>query len=363
MDQLKELGHKLGLNVEKFDSLGRPYEFVSFSSSAWYVSGSINSADSHSTGWTEMFQPTPSLKGEKWGPWPQGGLMSELSLDRRYIARLFISETEPYRRLIVVSNDSKKSPVWVDTINNVEAFRWMPSGLIYTASLTVKGRSGAHFYVPSEGVSYFLGQVTDSKMDGINEGLDQTRDSSSYNIVLMDVREDKVEFALSKDNGLGISPEILFHSRKAFQIKSEKNQILVNEIPLFSSPTSATPLPSNLSPLVEKFLNLPLAGPGQTILEEWQESAGQFEKTPLFVEMLWGLGALYRNASLDFRDMGKTLDSNTLASYAAEYALTLSRRKDAPTWMKNCALWFWSEHQLLNRPLKNQDINLEWPSP
>ena len=362
IDQLKERGQKLGLNVEKFDSLGHPYEFVSFSSTAWYVSGSINSADNRSPGWTEMFQATPSLKGEKLGPWPQASLMSELSLDGRYIARLFLSDTEPYRRLIVVNNNAKKSPVWVDTINNVEAFKWMPSGLIYTTSLTVKGRSGAHFYVPSEGVSYFLGQITDSKMNGISEGLDQTRDSSSYNIVLLDVRDDKVEFALSKDNGLGISPEILFQSRKAFQIKSEKNQIVVNQVPLFFSPTFATSSPPNLSPLVEKFLNLALVGPGQTILEEWQDSAAHFEKTPLFVEMLWSLGALYRNASIDFMDMGKTSDSKTLASYAAEYALTLSRRKDAPTWMKNCALWFWSEHQLLNRPLKNPDIKLEWPT-
>ncbi len=361
LDQLKEYGQKIGLKIEKFDSHGRPYEFVSFSPTAWYISGSTNSSDSHSTGWVDNFQPIPPFKGETLGPWRQAGFMSELSLDGRYIARLFVSETEPYRRLMIVNNDSRKSPVWADTINNVESFRWMPSGLIYTASLTAKGRSGAHFYVPSEGVSYFLGQITDSKRNGISEGWDQTRDSSSYNIVLIDVQDDRVEFAVSKDNGLGISPEVLFQSRKAFQVKSEKNQILVNEIPLFYSPTPISSIPPNLAPLTKKFLKLPLAGQGQAVLEEWQDSAGSFEKTPLFVEMLWGLGGLYRNASLDFRDMGKTSEASTLASYGAEYALTLSRSKEAPTWMKNCALWFWSEHQLLNPPLKNQAIKLEWP--
>jgi len=362
IEQLKAYGQKMDLNVEKLDSNGRPYEFVSFSSKDWYVSGSVASADSHSAGWSEKFQPIPPLKSGKLGSWPQGGLMSELSLDGRFIARLFISESEPYRRLIIVNNNARKNPVWVDTINNVEGFRWLGSGLIYTTSLTARGRAGAHFYVPSEGVSYFLGQITDSKMGRILDGLDQTRDSSSYNIVLIDASEDKVELAIRRDDGLGISPEILFNSRKAFEVKSQKNQILVSEIPLFFSPGTAAAVPTNLAPLTQRFLALPLVGPGQTILEDWQDSASQFEKTPLFVEMLWGLGALYRNASLGIRDLGKMSDADTLASYAAEYALTLSRRKDAPTWMKNCALWFWNEHQRMNQPLGSREIHLEWPT-
>jgi hypothetical protein len=360
MAQLNLLGKTMDLNLEKLDSRGRPYEFISFPPSTWYISGSIETAAGYSDDWQEQFQAVSPIKRGPLGPWPQTGLISELSLDGKFIAKLFLSDVEPFRKLIVVKNNSKKTPVWVDTINQVEGFRWIESGLVYTTSLTAKGRSGAHLFIPKEGVSYFLGKVTESETPSLNEGLDQTRDSSSFNLVIMEAKGNFVEFAVTPDKGIGISPEVLFSSRKAFEITWANGAPEIRDIPLFYSPAPLSETPETLSPISKKFMALPVAGPGQRVLEEWQEQASQFEDTPLFSDILWGLAALYRNASIDLKTLGKISESNTLASYGAEYALSLSRRKDSPTWMKNCALWFWGEHQRMNAPLKTQDINLEW---
>lgn len=353
---------ELGIYFQSRDAFNLPYEYSKVSDSHWYIKGSKDTQLVTSPNWQLSFLPVPEIKGGPIGSWPQGSLMSELSPDKKYIARIFTSKSEPFRRLVVVENNAQKTPVWTEKFNSVESFKWISTGLVYTTSLSEKGRSGAHIYLTDDGVSYFMREVTEESADSLDLGIgiDKARPAYSYNIAIIDAQDNKIEFAVAKDNGIPLSPTEFFKQRRAFSIHYVNQSVKAEPISLFFSQVGDSSIPSFIDPLTASYYQLPTEGPGQAALEAWQEAVNNFENTPLFTEGLWNLAAIFRNAALDLRAQGKSSTANALGAFAAEYSLALTRRTDAPTWMKNCSVWLWKEHQSGRTPLRTEGLTLDW---
>ena len=362
LDEIYARSSELGIYFQTRDAFNLPYEYTKISDFHWYITGSKDSQLLTSPNWQFSFLPVPEIKGGPIGSWPQGSLMSELSPDQKFIARIFTASSEPYRRLVVVKNNAARSPVWTEKFNNVESFKWLSTGLVYTTSLSEKGRSGAHIYIPEDGVSYFMREVTDDSITSpdLGIGIEKARPAYSYNIAIIDSNKNRIEFAIAKDTGIPLSPTEFFKQRRAFSISYINQTVKVEPTSLFFTQVDQANIPSSLDPLTNSFYQLPTAGPGQAALEAWQEAVNNFENTPLFTDGLWILASLFRNAALDHTLQGKASTSKSLEAFAAEYSLALSRRKDAPTWMKNCSVWYWKEHQSGRPPLKTEGLTLDW---
>jgi len=359
LDDIVKIADENNIFIQQKDAYGSPYDYAALNSSSWYLRSPQIGVFLSSKKWGDGFSPVNPFIGGPLGPWPQGSLSSMVSQDKKYIARIVIAQSPPFRRLIVVKNDEVKTPVWSDKNHNVDEFVWLDRGLFYTSSNSQTENSSVHFYSLKT-------QVSEKVLLHLEkENFDQYLDSSNkpwanFNFAIIASEQNKVEMAITEDHQEAISPIEFFQMRKAFRIEEHEGEITIKDEALFSHESMVAYPKETASELTNSYHSLPVKGPIEEVIQTWQESAKLFENTPIFPNVLWGLSSLYRNASVTIMNQSNDKQAKKLDSLAAEYSLALSKRQDAPTWMKNCSRWYWQEHQRGQKPLYHNGIDLDF---
>ena len=280
-------------------------------------------------------------------------LQEGYKITEKKVARVESSRQE-HRRTLVVSGKSKYS-LQIAPHEHVEEFVWIDQNrIIYTATNDPKAPDGVYLWdLETDTTTNLLSRVTNDFK--INSG----RIDPRYYMSLLGKNKKHLYIAITLNDGRGLNPHDFYNRRNLYQVnlKNPKN-LIKNEntkIPKLSfSPTKLDSITSKIKPRSPQkaWLELPLDGNPQKILEAWQSYSLKFSSSSTYPYALYWLACLYKEAyvSLSAPNQNENDGLKALETFGLEINHSLINTRSTPNYLKAFGL-DQKERFLTNRSL------------
>ena len=339
-----------------YDNYGQRLQYVKVSESEYFLKSfdpeaarKIGVANDLSKVKIQVSDPTPtSLEPSSTGPlsiYPAPALLGLKSPKRNIYARLVLEEKTESRRLIVL-HGSKKNYVQAAFHDRIEEFFWLKSGveLVFSASGSERYKDGIYHWNLKTNVSKNLLESAEA-----NHFSNSTK---KYYYSLSSVDEkDKIHALIYPAHSPELDPQLFYKFKSMITIQRRGKKWTVSRHKqgpgLFEFHISQNNQLSTENPIGNKsqreWLQLPLTGPIETVLEDWQDFCASHSGSPIFSYCLWWLSSLYNDAYKYSLERNPE-QAHTIKSYAIEVTQLLDNDISAPEYLR--AMGFFLKNKL-----------------
>lgn len=295
--------------------------------------------------WTNLFRKVRIPQSKPPSVYNPVHLLSSSSHKGRYTARIFYNSSVDKKTLVVVKNNRKREPVYVNDIDNPEEFLWLPTSntLVFTTD-------------PNRGRNESIQVIDIDTLESVSIKLKQTsisvakqKSALKFHAMLAGTKLRGFYFYATDLFSSPLNPDQFFSSENLYSVDITKN--LKPKVKKVENNTRSPyrfikfkdSSSSNMSPLQKEWSKLSLSGNAQETIENWQSIAIKSSGTPTFPYTLYYLIALYESASEMMRVNGRINESISLKGIASEYARELASNQNAPLWLSLVGWHAWEE--------------------
>lgn len=359
MGQLRLFALDRGINWSMYDGYSSRLRYDRVSDTKYYIGSvaypKIQERKGHQYhNLKEIYAGLESNGQQAFTPFVSLAILQEgYKITEKKVARVESSRQE-HKRTLVVSGRSKYS-LQIAPHGHVEEFVWISRNrIIYTATNDEKAPDGVYLWdLETDTTTNLLSRLTNDFK--INSG----RVDPRYYMSLLGKSQKQLYIVITLNDGRGLNPADFYTPRNLYQVslKNPRNLIKTEgtNVPKLSfGPTALESITSKLNPRSPQkaWLELPLNGNPQKILEAWQNYSLKFSSSSTYPYALYWLACIYKEAYVSLSDPNQHENNGlkALETFGLEINNSLINTKSTPNYLKAFGL-DQKERFLTNRSL------------